>query len=289
MQKFFYRKRIIVFLFLLPFVFSVFFIKTNAASWADKIFGKTPYEEGDGNCSLTITIKSDVPIMKQAEYSCYYYALQKNLTLDLIRIDDYTASVTLNYIPENTEFTLKILNSNYHPLLNEKYSYNSSGGSFSADFYGGRSATARGTITGVMNITFEAVDKVTYDSMVKNGEVSYNEHGVHLNNYNITADSPSNVFFGISKEEISGTVWSLIGNSFKDFQDIINLINNILLGFGAVTSILCISINAFRLSTMATHPTQRRKIFIDIGGAVVCVILLGGIKLFTTLIITSVI
>lgn len=52
--------------------------------------------------------------------------------------------------------------------------------------------------------------------------------------------------------------------------------------FGTITSFLIFSISFFRLSTVPSHPIERRKVFIDILQSGISTVLLGGLSLILT-------
>lgn len=81
------------------------------------------------------------------------------------------------------------------------------------------------------------------------------------------------------------SLWSDVLTKVNDFRDIINLITNILLALGVLTSFLLLILNAFKYATASTHPILKREASVNLLICFVCIALLGSIKYVSFLII----
>lgn len=82
---------------------------------------------------------------------------------------------------------------------------------------------------------------------------------------------------------VTNIAWQMVIDALYEFKDLIRIISNVLLGFAILTSVLIFMINVLQLGMAPTHPMQRRKLFIDLSCSVICIAMLGSIKLFTVL------
>lgn len=80
------------------------------------------------------------------------------------------------------------------------------------------------------------------------------------------------------------TIWERIAIGVTEFQDVIKIVTNFLIAIGILTGVLALIIQAIQISTMASHPIQRRAAVLNLGSTVICIMMLGSIWLIMGLI-----
>lgn len=101
--------------------------------------------------------------------------------------------------------------------------------------------------------------------------------GVSLNGYDVSV-APT------TTDHEPTSLWERLAVSLADLHDVISIITNFVLAVGILTGILTIIIQAIKISTMASHPIQRRTAMINLGASVISIMMIGSIWLIMNLI-----
>lgn len=91
---------------------------------------------------------------------------------------------------------------------------------------------------------------------------------------------------GKHKSSEKTTNWIKIKAKIKKLQEPFRLITNVAFAFSIMTSVFLLGITIFQYATSGTHPMQRRKSIENLMSCLVCIALLGSIKLLTLLLIS---
>lgn len=93
----------------------------------------------------------------------------------------------------------------------------------------------------------------------------------------------SNIAMAAAAED-SLNLWDSIAMSLADLQDVIKIITTFMLAVGVLTGVLTIIIQAIKISTMASHPIQRRTAMINLGATIITIMMIGSIWFIMNLI-----
>ena len=74
-------------------------------------------------------------------------------------------------------------------------------------------------------------------------------------------------------------------NSIIDFEDVIKIMTNFMFGFAILTSVLCLIIIILRLAGSGINPSERKSAVVDLGLSLICVAMLGSVKVISLMII----
>lgn len=111
------------------------------------------------------------------------------------------------------------------------------------------------------------------------------------NKYGVSEDmsvGSSNSSFFIFNKQVLDVYKKQIGETdvnlaLESFEKKVGFAANITLAFGILTCVLAFLINLCKTSFMPAHPIQRRKVLIDIVTCIICIVLLGSVRLLVFL------
>jgi hypothetical protein len=79
---------------------------------------------------------------------------------------------------------------------------------------------------------------------------------------------------------------SALNDAVEDFEkSIVGTVTNFMFGFAILTSLLCFVIVVLKFGASGANPNSRNTAMADLGICVLCIALLGSVKLLTSLII----